>query len=579
MAHQSSPLLGGTDISRTSYHSGEEKDMPDSSLSNLRDSNSGDTEESESVPPMSTTTTTDIMPTTDGVVGVDEGQSYYYEEALNRIGYGRFQWELLMICGWANAADAIEILAVSFALPDIAQEFHLTSTDQAILTGVLFLGMLIGGWTCGIIADRYGRRPGFLYTLFLNSLFGMLSCLAPTSFTLVAMRFMSGVGVGGSIPIVFAYFAEFLPVERRGTYMVFLAAFWMVGSIGTAGLAWLVIPRQSWRPFFFYCGIPSLVCVLLIYKWAPESPRYLLLKGRTDEAKEILNCVARVNGSSFQFNPQDRLLAGCDKVPQSDVESSYVQSSPSAIHARGASRETLATSEDESDTAPLRPAQVGSSQHTDPVTRNDIDDENDENGWLRMVLRLWGPDLIRTTVILSVVWASISYGFYGLTLWLPSFFKSKGLPMPDVYQNSFLVALANLPGNIAAAITVEVWGRRLTLAVSMVLSGVAAIAFVFAESPFQVTAVGCAFAAVSVGGWNALDIVSSEMYPTSVRSGGLGYLTAVGRLASIVAVCMNSFMLTTSPAIPLTITAVGMIGGGLVSFFLPYDTVRRQLQD
>ena len=213
--------------------------------------------------------------------------------------------QLLIVCGGANAADAVEILAVSFILPAAQDDLHLSGLQKGWLAGMIFAGMMIGGWVWGALSDRYGRRPCLMWCLIINGAFGLLSSLAPNFALILMCRFMSGVGVGGSVPVVFTYFSEFLSRRDRGPYMVAIACCWMVGSLLTAGLAWVIIPRRvafdvgsetihSWRVFAFVCAWPSLICAMALH-FCPESPRWLLSRARHLEAKQVLVAMYEVN--------------------------------------------------------------------------------------------------------------------------------------------------------------------------------------------------------------------------------------------------------------------------------------------
>uniref|UniRef100_A0A674NEQ1 Synaptic vesicle glycoprotein 2 n=1 Tax=Takifugu rubripes TaxID=31033 RepID=A0A674NEQ1_TAKRU len=236
----------------------------------------------------------------------DAGKRLSYEEAVEKAGFGLFHWILLAVCGWANASDAVEILCVSFLLPTARCDLHLSSSDMGLLTASIFLGMMVGGYVWGYLADRRGRRNILVVSLAINGVFGSLASLAPVFWLFLLLRFISGIGVGGSIPVVFSYFSEFMPRLRRGAMISALATFWMAGNILAAGLAWMVIPRtrlffslgpldfQSWRMFVALCSIPSLTSAV-IFIFMPESPRFLLEAAREKEAVRVFQAVFRIN--------------------------------------------------------------------------------------------------------------------------------------------------------------------------------------------------------------------------------------------------------------------------------------------
>jgi VNT family MFS transporter (synaptic vesicle glycoprotein 2) len=155
------------------------------------------------------------------------------EQALDRIGTGAYQRMALLTTGLANAADAAEILAIGLVLPAAKGDLHLDAHPWArsAITSSVFLGMLVGGLIFGPLGDRAGRRPTLALSLLINGTCGALSALAPSAALLALARFCAGVGVGGSVPVVFAWLAEVVPRAARGQWLVFLAAFWMVGSL------------------------------------------------------------------------------------------------------------------------------------------------------------------------------------------------------------------------------------------------------------------------------------------------------------------------------------------------------------
>jgi len=103
------------------------------------------------------------------------------DQALSRIGTGRFHYRLLAIFGLVWAADAMQVLAIGFAAPSIAAEFGL-AVPVAVQAGTaFFLGMLIGAWGFGRLADRIGRRGVLIVTVLIDAVFGLASASRRTS--------------------------------------------------------------------------------------------------------------------------------------------------------------------------------------------------------------------------------------------------------------------------------------------------------------------------------------------------------------------------------------------------------------
>jgi putative MFS transporter len=162
-----------------------------------------------------------------------------YDQAIDQIGYGRFQRRLMWICGLGWAADAMEVLLIAFVLPAIGEEWGLTNQQKGLLATSVFLGMLAGAWFWGWISDHIGRKTGFMSTVAIDSIFGLLSALSPSFPWLVVLRTATGFGVGGTLPVDYSTFPEYLPSHKRGHYLVLLESFWALGGVGScrAGLA------------------------------------------------------------------------------------------------------------------------------------------------------------------------------------------------------------------------------------------------------------------------------------------------------------------------------------------------------
>ncbi|XP_071348657.1 synaptic vesicle glycoprotein 2C [Trachinotus anak] len=491
--------------------------------------------------------------------GASASRRLTYEEAVEEAGFGLFQWLLLVVCGWANASDAVEILCVSFLLPTARCDLLLSSSDMGLLTASIFLGMMVGGYMWGYLADRRGRRRVLVVSLTVNGLFGSLASLAPRFWLFLLLRFISGIGVGGSIPVIFSYFSEFMPRLRRGTMISALATFWMAGNILAAGLAWLVIPRtwahfflgaldfQSWRLFVVLCSVPSLTSALLFKLLMPESPKFLMEAGRDKEAIHVFRLMFELNmrGKGKAF-PEFGLCT-----------SSKHRGELEETRTLGSCRERLA-----------RTLKKG----------------------LMPIKQMFNGPLKSRSFTLLIIFYCISFGYYGLWMWFPELFErveDGGSPCANVslpsalhnqscypvktavYMEGFAIAASNLPGNIFTILRMDSIGGKTLLSLSLVVSSLSVFFIYMVQTKTQSLVLSCVFSGVSVIAWNSLDVLGTELYPTQLRSSALGFFTGVGRVAAITGNMVFGKLVDTNCAVPVLLVSTLLLTGGLVALLLP----------
>eukprot|EP00088_Acartia_fossae_P019815 TRINITY_DN2157_c0_g1_i18.p1 TRINITY_DN2157_c0_g1~~TRINITY_DN2157_c0_g1_i18.p1 ORF type:complete len:533 (-),score=59.66 TRINITY_DN2157_c0_g1_i18:164-1762(-) len=492
-----------------------------------------------------------------------------YEEAVEKTGYRKFHYLLLLVCGWANASDAIEIICISFLLPSAECDLNMDSVKKGWVTSSTFIGMMIGGYVWGALGDSLGRRLCLIYAMVVNALAGGGSSLAQDYWVFVLMRFLSGVGVGGSIPVVWTYFAEFQPAKYRGGALSFLASFWMVGNVTVAGLAWLIIPHHlgveeggfkfnSWRIFVVLSAVPSLL-VAFSLTFLPESPKFLLTKGRHDEALQVLRRMYSMNTGREQSSYP---------IHQLEIE----ELSPTKV----------------------KDEKVSTLQLVKEAGKN--------------TARLFHKKHFRVTVIMIVINFAIQFGYYGLWLWFPQLFSklkeyedqhpgsdmnvctviSQGTnstssgsdldcanhepPASEVFLDSFIISCAAGPSNLWTILCMDKLGRRFFLSFSMVLSGACAFFIYLVKNSLSNLILSCVFGAVSTMGFNSLDCLSIELFPTSVRGTAMAITLVSARIGAILGGLVFGYLVDVNCAIPIVSVAVLLTVGGLMGFLLPNTT-------
>ena len=198
-------------------------------------------------------------------------------------------------------------MLLSFLSLTLQSEWDLTARQTANMTACVFAGSLVGTLTLGYLGDHLGRRPAFLLSCAIISLFGVFTAFATGYASLLGIRFMVGFGVGG-LTVPFDIFAEFLPTSHRGKHLLVIEYFWTAGSLMTPLFAYLTL-ETSWRLFVVLCAVPCIISGFLGFCLVPESPRWLISVGQDERALAVIRNAARVNGidPDIQFHTNVKL--------------------------------------------------------------------------------------------------------------------------------------------------------------------------------------------------------------------------------------------------------------------------------
>ncbi|MGD6934201.1 MAG: MFS transporter [Candidatus Bathyarchaeia archaeon] len=201
----------------------------------------------------------------------------------------RFHYSLLVLGSFIYAFTAMNVLLVATVLTPIITEFGLT--QQPLASGLLlsagYLGMFVGALTCGMLADKIGRRKTLLLTVSIMSVFTALNALAPDPLSMGILRFIAGIGLGGSLPQPGVYISEYVPAKYRGRFLGLVEASWVYGALLSLAFPFFLFPMFGWRLTFLISLLP-LVLLPIVYFFAPESIRYLQIKGKKQEAQQLI---------------------------------------------------------------------------------------------------------------------------------------------------------------------------------------------------------------------------------------------------------------------------------------------------
>ncbi|MBC7291565.1 MAG: MFS transporter [Actinotalea sp.] len=372
----------------------------------------------------------------------------------------------------------MDVGLIAFVIAALRVQWELSQTQMSWIASVGFVGMAVGASVGGLLADRVGRRQVFALTLLVYGLATGASALVTSVVALMVLRFVVGLGLGAELPVASTLVSELAPARIRGRVVVVLEAFWAVGWILAALIGYLVVPAgdDGWRWALLIGGVPALYAIV-VRRGLPESVRYLLSRGRDGEAEQVVRELEE--------------SAGGRTVP---VPAEPAGDSTPGTEAAGA--------------APGRRRGPGA---------------------------LWSRPLRRRTAAAWTVWFFVNLSYYGAFVWMPSLLVDAGYTLVQSFGYTLVITLAQLPGYAAAAVLVEVWGRRPTLATFLLGSAGAALLFGTASTTAGVLVAGMLLSFFNLGAWGALYAVTPEVYPTALRATGAGWAAGFGRIASIIA--------------------------------------------
>jgi MFS transporter, AAHS family, 4-hydroxybenzoate transporter len=217
---------------------------------------------------------------------------------------GRFQIRLLLFCAAVLFIDGFDTQAIGYVAPAVAQDWKLARGALGPVFGAGLFGLMIGALVFGPIADRIGRRRIIILCTAAFGIGTLATIFASDVPSLLAIRFLTGLGLGGAMPNAVALTSEFSPHRRRATMVMAMFCGFSIGAAIGGLLAAALIPAFGWRSVFVVGGVVPLLLVPLLVVRLPESVRFLALSGRANDSvaallAQIAPSVRHPAGTSF----------------------------------------------------------------------------------------------------------------------------------------------------------------------------------------------------------------------------------------------------------------------------------------
>nr|XP_015923338.1 organic cation transporter protein isoform X1 [Parasteatoda tepidariorum] len=426
-----------------------------------------------------------------------QGHNYCGPQAFNRkktILCSRFVWDHTEY--ESTAASEFDIVCKK-------------SWNGAASSSIFMAGVLFGSAGFGMIADKFGRKNVMMGAALIMCVSSIGTAFAPSFGLFSFLRFITAAAVSGLFTTGYILAIEFIGTSKRLLCANLLQIVFAFGELILSFVAYFV---RKWRILELVISVPA--AILLVYYWLlPESVRWLISKGKHDQARKTIMKAARWNNVTIP----DHLLRAAD-YGTNNIQTEEVQQTAGPMD----------------------------------LVRTPV-------------IRKWSMNLFFNWIVNAMV-------YYGLSL-------STGNLSGNAYANFAILAAVEIPAVLLATWALHYCGRRPVLCSVMVFGGIACGSTVFVPQalPWVTTLLAVVGKSAIAASFAIIYIYSTEIYPTVLRSTGLGFSSMFARLGGIIAPFINEMRKIYRP-LPMIIFALASIISGLLTLALP-ETHNRQLPE
>ncbi|KAJ5201471.1 MFS siderochrome iron transporter 1 [Penicillium cinerascens] len=461
--------------------------------------------------------------------------------AIQEIGMGRYQWQLFVVIGFGWASDNLWPIVTSLILPPVSYEFGVSRPP--LLTLAQNIGLLIGALLWGFGCDVFGRRWAFNMTVGITAVFGLIAAGSPDFGAACAFAALWSIGVGGNLPVDSAIFLEFLPGSHQYLLTV-LSVDWAFAQLLANLVAWPLLGNMTcaqekgcvkeenmgWRYFLIAMGglAMGMFVIRFVFFTIYESPKYLMGKGKNEQAVRVVHEVARRNGKASSLS-----LEELDDIDQGAA----------GLTTTGIVRQRL---------------------------------EKLRMGHVRALFDT--PKRAYSSTLIILVWAFIGLGFPLYNAFLPYIQQSRGAEFGDgstyiTYRNSLIIAVMGIPGCLVGGILVELprFGRKGALSSSTALTGVFLLLSTRATTSNALLGWNCAYNFMSSLMYAVLYAYTPEIFLTKDRGTGNALTASANRIFGIMAPIIAMFA-NLQTSIPVYVSGALFIVAGILVVLLPYES-------
>jgi putative MFS transporter len=402
---------------------------------------------------------------------------------LDRLPMARHIWYLVTLISLGGCFELYDLFLTAYIAPGLNRAGYFTPESLGAFNALgpyhvagigtfvfaLFAGLFVGAICLGHVADQYGRRTVFTFSLVWYSITTAIMAFQSSGFAVDLWRFIAGIGIGVELVTIDTYVAELVPLTHRGRAFAYSQFFQFLAVPIVAFIAYLLVPNapfgfDGWR-WVVLIGSAGAVVIWFIRLGLPESPRWLARHGRLVEAEAITASIEA--NVAAEIGP---LPAPGPAVAQDEGAGSFAE--------------------------------------------------------------MWQPPYDRRAIILSVFNFFQTFGYYGFAAWVPTLLIAKGITITTSLLYSFVIAIANPVGPLIGTLIADKMERKWQVCGGAVGIGVFGMLFANATDAAMLIALGVLVTLCNNWMSYSFHSYQAELFPTRIRSRAVGFVYSWSRLSA-----------------------------------------------
>jgi MFS transporter, putative metabolite:H+ symporter len=414
---------------------------------------------------------------------------------LDRLPMTKHIWYLVTLISLGGCFEIYDLFLTAYIVPGLSKAGYFTAESLGVFNILgplhvagagtfvfaLFAGLFVGAICLGHVADNYGRRTVFTFSLVWYSITTAIMAFQDSGFGVDLWRFIAGIGIGIELVTIDTYVAEVVPRSHRGRAFAFNQFFQFLAVPIMAFIAYLLVPTapfgfDGWR-WVVLVGSAGAIVIWFIRLGLPESPRWLARHGRLAEADQVI----------------------------SSIEAHVAADIRGPLPAAG------------------RPQEVEAGEGT--------------------FAEIWQPPYDRRAIILSVFNFFQTFGYYGFAAWVPTLLIAKGITITSSLLYAFVIAIANPVGPLLGTLIADKMERKWQVCSGAIGIGVFGMLFANATDTTMLIVLGVLVTLCNNLMSFSFHNYQSELFPTRIRSRAIGFVYSWSRLSAALSGLVVAYLL------------------------------------